>query len=171
MAARGRVHRRRALLTIAVDGSLRIDRGYVRAEDEPKPEPIAYSDSVMVEVIALSLRYREAAPRCFPGPRERWGLTGKSGFAGTRLHGAEAQRRRRKLGGRRFGGEKGQSPLASSAPRLRRCARQGSKPNGRDAALQAARAQPESPARRETPCELRHFTPHSGGITGLRLVV
>jgi ParB family chromosome partitioning protein len=28
------------ILTIAVDGSLRIDRGYVRAEDEPKPEPI-----------------------------------------------------------------------------------------------------------------------------------
>ena len=28
------------ILTIAVDGSLRIDRGYVRAEDEPKPEPV-----------------------------------------------------------------------------------------------------------------------------------
>ena len=27
------------ILTIAVDGNLRIDRGYVRAEDEPKPEP------------------------------------------------------------------------------------------------------------------------------------
>ena len=28
------------ILTIAVDGGLRIDRGYVRAEDEPKPEPV-----------------------------------------------------------------------------------------------------------------------------------
>jgi ParB family chromosome partitioning protein len=28
------------ILTIAVDGSLRIDRGYVRAEDEPKHEPV-----------------------------------------------------------------------------------------------------------------------------------
>ena len=28
------------ILTIAVDGSLRTDRGYVRAEDEPKPEPV-----------------------------------------------------------------------------------------------------------------------------------
>ena len=28
------------ILTIAVDGSLRIDRGYVRAEDEPKPQSV-----------------------------------------------------------------------------------------------------------------------------------
>ena len=28
------------ILTIAVDGSLRIDRGYVRVQDEPKPEPV-----------------------------------------------------------------------------------------------------------------------------------
>jgi ParB family chromosome partitioning protein len=28
------------ILTIAVDGSLRIDRGYVRAQDEPKPKPV-----------------------------------------------------------------------------------------------------------------------------------
>jgi len=67
---------------------------------------------VMVLVIALSLRCCEAAPRCFPGPRERWGWRGKSGFAGTLLHGAGAQRRRRKLGGSLFGGEKGQSPSA-----------------------------------------------------------
>ena len=40
-------------------------------------------------------------------------------IAGTRLHVAEVQRRRRKLGGRRFGGEKRQSPSAPSTPRLR----------------------------------------------------
>jgi len=40
------------------------------------------------------------------------GLEGKRGFAGTLLHGAGAQRRRRKLGGSLFGGEKGQSPSA-----------------------------------------------------------
>lgn len=28
------------VLTLAADGSLRAERGYVRAEDEPKPEPI-----------------------------------------------------------------------------------------------------------------------------------
>ena len=91
--------------------------------------------------------------RCFPGPRERWGWRGKSGFAGTLLHGAGAQRRRRKLGGRRFGGEKGQSP---SAPLFRRVrgerARQGWKPNGRDAALQAARGKAREPGPKgETP--------------------
>ena len=33
------------ILTIAVDGSLRIDRGYVRPEDEPQPEPVTSDGS------------------------------------------------------------------------------------------------------------------------------
>jgi hypothetical protein len=86
-------------------------------------------------VIALSLSL----------PGERWGWRGKSGFAGTRLHVAEAQRRRRKLGGRRFGERRGKAPR----PPLRRVcgdeARQGWKPDGRDAALQAARAAVREP--------------------------
>ena len=63
----------------------------------------------------------EAAPcwaRCFPGPRERWGWRGRRGFAGTRLHGAEALGRRwRKLGGSALRGREGAKPLG---PPLRR---------------------------------------------------
>ena len=54
------------------------------------------------------------------GPRERWGWRGRSGFAGNGLHGAAAERTRRKLGGSRFGGEKGQRLSAPSKPRQRR---------------------------------------------------
>jgi len=42
-----------------------------------------------------------------PGAARAVGWKGKSGFAGTRLHGAP--RARRKLGGSRFGGEKGEA--------------------------------------------------------------
>ena len=49
---------------------------------------------VVVSPISLShwLRSSASLARCFPGPRERWGWRGKSGFAGTRLHGAGALR-------------------------------------------------------------------------------
>ncbi len=85
--------------------------------------------------------------RCFPGPRERWGWRGKSGFAGTLLHGAEAQRRRRKPGGSRFGGEKGQSPsaplIAASAAKER--VRDGSR-MAETPLFRRLGATPESPA-------------------------
>jgi hypothetical protein len=77
---------------------------------------------VVVTVLLIAFPFVVAKQRLavFPGPRERWGWSGKTGFAGTRLHGAGVQRRRRKLGGSLFGGEKERSSSAPSTPHRRR---------------------------------------------------
>ncbi len=69
-----------------------------------------------LEVHGLSPSWliREAA-RCFPGPRERWGWRGKTGFAGTRYETKLTAYQGNFVfvsGGSLFGGEKGQRPSA-----------------------------------------------------------
>ena len=67
-----------------------------------------------LEPLSLS---RRSSVSCFPGPREWWGWRGKTGFAGTRLHGAGALAQAEEAGRKPVWGREGATPLG---PPLRR---------------------------------------------------